>query len=279
MSDLFNSGIRPAIDQYLADEAEKVRDYGSYWSASSAGYCMRKNIFDRLLIPRAGDPTDEARKQRIFSAGHIFHKWAQDITKASGLSIAQELELTDDDLMIRGHIDDLVLVDTVEPVPLSMAPIPKKHLILYDYKTRNSKNFNYSKQPSYFHKMQTGTYMYMLKKMKEFTNWDDTKKNTPLSYDIKDLTEARVLNISKDDLRMSEVQYLWSDELKKEVVSYWVRLNGFWENKTLPPCTCHEQAGGFMSKEKWNPYYLDGEPCSIKHFQKFPELVQKWRSA
>ena len=43
---LFNSGVRPIIDDFLLEEAKKTRDYGEYWSASSAGYCMRKNIFD-----------------------------------------------------------------------------------------------------------------------------------------------------------------------------------------------------------------------------------------
>lgn len=37
---LFDSGIRPLVDKYLADEAAKVRDYGDYWSASSAGVVL-----------------------------------------------------------------------------------------------------------------------------------------------------------------------------------------------------------------------------------------------
>lgn len=174
MSDLFSTGIRPAIDRYLQEESEKVRDYGKYFSASSAGYCMRKNIFDRLLIPRTGDPVDEARKQRIFSSGHVFHSWAQEITKNAGLSIAQELELQDEELKIRGHIDDLVLVrdNEYDLKKMEEAGVPEDtfkslnedHLILYDYKTRNSKNWQYSKVPSYFHKMQLGTYMMMLRK-------------------------------------------------------------------------------------------------------------------
>src|SRR5665213_3322496 len=102
---LFDSGIRPAIDAYLQSKREEVRDYGDYWSASSAGYCMRKSIFERLGVPPV---SEDARKQRVFSSGHIFHNWIQEITKGAGLSIAQELELQDEDLMVRGHIDDLV---------------------------------------------------------------------------------------------------------------------------------------------------------------------------
>lgn len=107
MSDLYSTGIRPYIDKYMLDKAAEKRDYGIYWSASSAGYCMRKVIFDRLGVP----PVEEdARKERIFESGHVFHEWIQRVTRNAGISIAQELELQDEKYFIRGHIDDLVVV-------------------------------------------------------------------------------------------------------------------------------------------------------------------------
>lgn len=270
MPDLFNTGIRPAIDQHIAKLAEEKRDYGDYWSASSAGYCMRKNIFDRLQIPHTTEEVDKARKQRIFSCGHIFHDWIQQITKEAGLSIAQELELQDEDLMVRGHIDDLVLLPPEDETHM----FTESNLILYDYKTRNSKGFaTYSKIPSYFHKMQTGTYVYMLRKREWVEGFNKTDR------EVGDLSEARILNISKDDLRMTEVQYMYSDKVEKEVVDYWTTLNGYWEEKKLPPCTCDKEAGGFMAKEKWNPYFYNDKPCSIEWFQKHPELIKKWKEA
>jgi hypothetical protein len=147
---MFDTGVRPIIDDYLAKEAEKVRDYGDYWSASSAGYCMRKNIMERLKVPHV---TKDPRKQRVFSSGHIFHNWIQELTKQSGASIAQELEVKDDHLMILGHIDDIIKIDD--------------HLVLYDYKTAHSKSFTYSKDRpmSYFHRYQLATYMLMLKRL------------------------------------------------------------------------------------------------------------------
>lgn len=166
MVDLFNTGIRPVIDDWLLEESRKVRSYGDYWSASSAGYCMRKNIFTRLGLPSV---SEDPRKQRVFTSGHIFHEWIQKLTKDAGISIAQEVELQDEELMIRGHFDDLVLVSDLTDKPLSTRsefPIPPtNNLILYDYKTRNSKNFHYAKQPSHFHKLQLGTYLLILKKL------------------------------------------------------------------------------------------------------------------
>lgn len=245
---LFESGIRPAIDAHLLKLSQERRDYGDYWSASSAGYCMRRVIFDRLRVPYV---KEDARKQRVFTSGHIFHEWIQKLTRDAGLSIVQELELQDEDLMVRGHIDDLVLVRE----ELDKGFTYEDHLILMDYKTRNSKNFSYAKKPSHYHKMQLGTYLYMLRKgflYKDFVN----------KVDVKNLTEARTLNISKDDLRMTEVQYMWTPALEKEVVGYWSTLNGYWKNKTLPKCTCADYENGFLAKEAYNPYFHEGEPCS-----------------
>lgn len=227
-NNLYESGVRPAIDTFLIEEAKKLRDYGSFWSASSAGYCMRKVIFDRLGVDHV---KDDARKQKVFTVGHIFHNWIQDITKNAGVSVAQELELVDNTLMIKGHIDDLVMTDN--------------GLILYDYKTQNSRAFSYKKPGmSHYHRMQLGTYMMMLRE------------------EYPTLDEARILKISKDDLRMVEEVLYWDDRLAQDVSNYWSTINNFYQDKRMPPCTCAEHEGGFMAKETYNPYFYNGEPCS-----------------
>lgn len=261
---LFDTGIRPAIDDYLAAEQAKVRDYGDYWSASSAGYCMRKMVFERLGVPPVQKDGDE-RKTRVFESGHIFHSWVQAITKNAGLSIAQELELQDDELMVRGHIDDLVLVEreyVISGMPNAITTPKDKHLILYDYKTQHSGAFTWQKDRpiSYYHRLQVGTYMYMLRKT-----------------DIKaggkhELTEARVLKISKDDLRLAENQVLWDAQLELDVLNYWTTLNEWWEIRKIPPCTCADHEGGFLAKEKYNPFFYEDEPCSLKYYLNWKEL-------
>lgn len=70
MNDLYNTGLRAIVDNYLLEESKKKRDYGEYWSASSGGYCMRKVIFDRLQVDSTSQ--DDARRQRVFTAGHLF---------------------------------------------------------------------------------------------------------------------------------------------------------------------------------------------------------------
>lgn len=271
---LFDTGVRPAIDQWLLDKAKEQRDYGEYFSASSAGYCQRKVIFERLGVPKVENDSD-ARKQRVFTSGHLFHDWIQGITKVSGVSIAQELELQDESLMIRGHIDDLVLVrdwDEIDEakqreMPDSVVHVPSK-LILYDYKTVNSRSFMWAKKNgnamSYYHRMQLGTYMYMLRSSGK-KKWLGEPQISDRVF-FKDLTEARILKIEKDTLMMMEQQLMWSPELESDVVYYWTSLNTHWKNKTFPKCTCADVEGGFMALEKWNPYFAYGEPCSLTYY-------------
>lgn len=272
MSDLFSTGIRPAVDAYLKEQGEKVRDYGDYWSASSAGYCMRLNIMRRLGVPKVPELEDSAALTRIFESGHIFHEWMQRITKNAGLSIASEVELQDEELMIRGHFDDLVLVGTgiVDQVG-KYADVERRNLILYDYKTAHSASFNFSKNRpmGHYHSMQLATYMYMLRSTKGMAGWGDKEPDMR----VHEVQEARILSISKDDLRMHETQLMWSPALEKEVYEYWSTLNGYWKSKKLPACTCLDHDGGFLGKRSskgkiYNDFFWKDEPCSLVWYEK-----------
>lgn len=289
MSYLFDTGIRPVIDDYLKKKSEEERDYGDYWSASSAGYCMRLNIMRQLGVPKVPELEDSAALTRIFESGHIFHEWMQRITKDAGLSIASEVELQDEDLMIRGHFDDLVITNKQPDNPGSTTGEfnngIKPHLILYDYKTAHSASFNYSKNRpmGHYHTMQLGTYMYMLrKKSLGQVSWAGANVD-PNKLDLKaimQLEEARILSISKDDLRMDEKQLIWSEDLEKKITDYWGTLNDCWaiyqEDGLLPVCTCLEHDGGFMGRRSskgkiYNDYFYNDEPCSQKWFNKWKE--------
>lgn len=267
MEDLYNTGVRAIIDNYLIEESKKVRDYGQYWSASSAGYCMRKNIFDRLKVEQTNP--DDARKQRVFTAGHLFHEWLQSLTKDAGCSVSQEGELQDDKLMIIGHYDDIIKVDD--------------HLILYDYKTANSRSFDYKKEMSYFHRMQLGTYLYMLRNIDgvdeinlpdDIDDWTDEEVGD-YADKLHNLTEARILTIEKDTLRTKEFVLFYDEELEAEVLEYWNTLNAFWNDKKLPPCTCEEREGGFMAKPAYNPYFYNGQPCSREWYELWKQNNKK----
>lgn len=267
---LYESGVRAKIDEYLVEEAKKERDYGEYWSASSAGYCMRKLIFERLGVPKNNE---DARRQRVFTSGHIFHNWIQEITKKAGISLAQEVELQDEELMIRGHFDDLIRIqldESGEPVTLGSEPRGEQ-VILYDYKTVNSRSFMWAKKNgntmSHFHRMQLGTYMYMLNsKSLVFKNPKEKYEFPPNS-----IQEARILKIEKDTLMMGEQQLMWTPDLEKDVVDFWRTLNGYWKKQTMPKCTCADYEGGFMAKEAYNGYFYNDEPCSLEYYKRWKE--------
>jgi hypothetical protein len=138
---------------------------------------------------------------------------------------------------------------------------------------------------SYYHRMQLGTYMYMLRKDDLLSGLDNPKnpfgKGIVTGGKSLDLTEARILTISKDDLRMAEKQLFWTPELEERVKSYWTRLNDYWNKKKWPPCTCKDQESGFMAMEKYNPYYYAGEPCSTDYYDRCvkEELITDWRQS
>lgn len=263
---LYDTGIRPLIDDYLALEQAKVRDYGDFWSASSAGYCMRLNILKRLKLPPVDEiAEDRARTIRVFEAGHIFHEWVQRITKANKISIASEDTLEDLDLMVRGHFDDLIQVE--QNLDNKVEQNFVQNFVLYDYKTANSQSFNYKRpEIGHYHKMQLGTYLYMLNKSGQYPK----------------VSEGRILTISKDDLRMREQQLIYTPAVEKEIVGYWRTLNGYWSKQMLPKCTCLDHDGGFMGKRSkkgkiYNDYFFNDKPCSLEWIIKHKDLMPGWK--
>jgi len=130
--------------------------------------------------------------------------------------------------------------------------------------------------------MQLATYMYMLRNGGVF-EYDDGKglKGGVIDHagtiqSTHGLTEARILSISKDDLRMEEKQLMWSPELEKKVYEYWSTLNGYWKSKTMPKCTCLEYDGGFMGRRSakskvYNDFFYKDEPCSLVWYNEWKE--------
>lgn len=104
--------------------------------------------------------------------------------------------------------------------------------------------------------------------------WPDFSKMSNQQLElIASLNESRVVKLSKDDLRMEEEQLLWTAGLEKTVYEYWATLNGYWKAKKIPKCTCAEiepnqKTGlGFMASEKYNPFFFQGEPCSLAWYK------------
>ncbi len=246
----------PTLKQILHAQlvAEDDHDYPDYWRISSAGYCMRYNIFKRLHVPAVPEIVDgESQKLGTFGIGHAVHGMVQSLTKNAGISVAQEQEVTAPEWDAVGHFDDLIRFSTGD-------------LVLYDYKTVHSKALNYPAELKKTHRMQVGTYMYLLRE------------------EYPTLTLARIMEISKDDFLIREIGLQWSDELKADIEAYWTELNDWWEiyHKTgkLPPCTCEERVGSWFSTRNkygkvWHDFFYEGTPCSQKWFDMWKEKQDK----
>lgn len=284
------------IDRFF--DEKKQDDYPDYWRGSSAGMCMRRVMFQRLGVPPAlysQEKRDEhSRKTRVFQAGHIFHEFLQRVTRDAGISLNQEIELRHNGLSVRGHYDDLLLITD--------------RLILVDYKSQHSMSFHWAKKfkrpMSLYHRLQLGTYLYILQciargdkdavalSLDEHGEYTvDITEQIHLELKAKPLKEGRIVLVSKDDLSTRQEKLLWNPGLEKEVTQYWKSLEGYWVNKTIPRCTCDETSRdpdqkptknnplglGWAATEKYNDFYYEGEPCSLKWYEmwrdnKLPEF-------
>lgn len=274
---LYDTGIRPAVDAYL--KTKESTGYPPYFRGSSAGQCKRYVLLKRLNVPIVPERIEDAsRTTRVFEAGHKFHEWIQDITLKAELSKLQEVELRigGDGFDLRGHFDDLILVDD--------------HLILYDYKTANSKAFDYKHEMSTANRYQLGTYWWILNKIASGSRFasayvpdEDGNYVINVTETVKDLlnkyeiTEARICQLEKDTLRMREIALTWDHDLEAEITAYWGTLNGLWKSKTLPPCTCASIDGGWFAKRTragkvFNDYFYANEPCNIEWAQQSGKL-------
>ena len=192
--------LSKVIDNYIRNKPN-FRD-NSFWHGSDAGMCARKRTYKRQGL--SGEAFDD-RTLRVFEVGHMFHFWLQDLLNKQRVLLSCEEELKDTELNYLGHYDALVKIDD--------------RLILYDFKTVNSMAFQYYMREGFppYHKMQLASYCYFLRRQ------------------FPELTEMRMLYVSKDDLRVEEVEIPYTQELEDKVLKELEILNKNWEKGELPP--------------------------------------------
>jgi CRISPR/Cas system-associated exonuclease Cas4 (RecB family) len=165
------------------------------------------------------DQPDE-RTLRVFEVGHVFHNWLQDLLEDQGALAGREIRV--EDLHRIGHIDALVLTG-------------KGPLVLYDFKTVNSRKFSYlSAEGDRHYHFQAATYALML----------------PLG-----VGEIRLAYISKDDLRIREVP-VDLEALRDSVNEDWAILIEAWRAGQEPEANPMD----------WEcPYCGYGSTCPQRH--------------
>lgn len=214
------------VDEYISEKrAEQIRSHDKF-RVSDAGRCHLMRFWKRQGKPSTDEP--DARTQRVFEVGHLFHAWLQDLLDQKGMLTGREFEV--EDIHRIGHVDALVM--------------NSDGLILYDFKTVHSRKFHYMKNGDgdlHYH-MQAYTYA------------------TMLPFGVSDI---RIAYISKDDLCIEEISVMGIDDISEYVKQDWYSLIDAWETQEEPKpnpmswecgycsyCTCCEHGQAVITEKK-----------------------------
>lgn len=211
------------IEEILDEKLRAKRDSEKQpdcFRISGMGGCLRKRFLERK-----GDTKEEldARTLRVFQVGNIYHTYLQEILKDK--LIGSEIEVKQGDFV--GHIDAILKGDNGNT--------------LIDFKTVNSRKFTYlGKEADRHYIMQLLTYTMLAEK----------------EYNI---TESKIVYVSKDDFRMREMTYRLNNDWREEIASEVEELQRYWQSKKLPPPE---------PQASWNCQYCQFTQCPSNKLNK-----------
>lgn len=161
--------IQVILDQHLKAKAEAPRNRSGKFSPSMLGRCYRAQIWNRQGLTPSNPP--DARKLRIFAAGHLFHEFIQNLLPIEHTEVTVETP----DFYGRA---DIVTPDEV-----------------IDIKSIHSKAFIYQSAPGFDIKTEKKTNLLQ-------AAFYASTLNRP---------KLRIVFISKDDLLINEYVFPTSD--------------------------------------------------------------------
>ncbi len=181
------------------DNTNQVRD-NTKFHISDMGRCYRMRFLKRLGM--VGEPYND-RVLRVFAVGTILHEWLQEQAEQMGVLVGKEIRVENANWI--GHADAIIQTDGYK--------------VLYDFKTVNSRKFTYLArgESDEHYILQLLTYLVFLQ-----------------GGEHKDLQDARLLYISKDDLRLHQPRYHLTDERKDAIMLDMATMEKHWEEQTLP---------------------------------------------
>ena len=212
--------VAQALNEYIRSTA-KPRKPDGMWHPSGLYGCDRKTIYE----VRGTAPTDDRddRSYRILEVGQIMHDFIQGALKHSNTYVAQawdEVKVSAPDIKLVGSVDMLVQHHD------------KSYEVL-EFKTINSYAFKYKELPKEEHVGQVRAYLHALRYYGGIVN-----EGTPQEHAIEplgsDLTTARIIYVSKDDMMMEEYPISWTAEGDADLISRISRLQSHQDAGTLP---------------------------------------------
>lgn len=269
--------IRHVIDIGLAAKREtRPPRTSDRWAAGSLGYCPRRQFLERAGVPRI-EKDDDGKRNRVFWLGDIVEEsFLRQLTQ-SGLLIASQVHLVDEELQVSGYIDAIwggIVPLGITDAEADYTPEWQAYLTEYRYRLKmlydnrpfpitvtEIKSANqysaermFTEGPSQTHAFQAGCYGVM---------WDNLAAAGELPEGLSwlNIERIQIAVLAKGDLTMPVFDVLSSH--KRRVLERLELLNEAWESRELPACECK---GGplFGGKEFKYCAYGDGETCCAR---------------
>jgi hypothetical protein len=248
-------GSDAILDVTLATKRTlREREASGRWSASSLGYCQRRQFFQRAGIPETNGPDDKAF--RIFAAGDLFHEYLRESWRVAGLLLeppmdrtcwcgrtqaehgSTEWHLGDKERNVSGYLDGLI-VGPLAPVfhqdgDMNFAVAVRKRLVetygnlsgalAEEYKSMNSRAIEraYREGPQPHHMIQLAAYKLMA---------DTNPAQLPVVPE-----EWRLTYVGKDSLGI--LSFPLTSQWVEKAATILTDLNLAWAEGVTPECTC-----------------------------------------
>jgi hypothetical protein len=207
------------LDRYV-ESLHEPREPDNFWHPSSISTCLRQALYAFRGIP-VSDPTPP-RNKRVLRVGHLLHEFVQAAIAADPTvaTFYAEVKITSDTLVVTGSTDGLLEYDdgTWE---------------LLEFKSISSRGFDYGDLPKADHVRQIVPYMKVLREEggKAIDRGYAPVTIPPLG---DKLHQARIIYVSKDDLRIGEHIVFYTPGKDAELMERLTELTQHQAAGTLP---------------------------------------------
>ena len=210
------------LNKKQAQNREKYKGLESYFSASSAGTCFKKQLYRKSEIEEA--PLDD-RVMRLLRLGTIVHsdvetalsdymKDPDSSYQSSNVEIFIEHQVTVPELNIVGHLD----IGLIKRETNSVKVLDLKTCAAYKWKMKFGRKPDPKGNPGY--NMQLATYMYAFAQQQT-----DARAKDFFKSDANENFEMSLLWYNKDTSMMREE---WVDtKWVGDALEYWEELNDY----------------------------------------------------
>lgn len=202
--------VQTLLDEALIKRSENwPKSKEPKFHISDAGKCYRQRYFKRLGVERLVPmPLGGMRKG---AAGDAAHEKITSLLDRGVMAAERYLETEH----IRGRFDTLIKDKEGNKALIQIKSTEKWQL-----------GHIKTKGPSAHDELQL------------FTEW------TLAREDYKDLDQAILFYVKREDFQGVAYDYQWSEEIKKKVEQDFKPLIAYWLKQELPPCTCHQDYDG-----------------------------------